>query len=424
MPPIASADASLGPGVSALNDLARKLKFLTVAGGADDKRGSANVQRVGVVDGAIGGDERLASLATLFPHVSFQPAGSSWPDRPNARLDILIVGLTASNPAEVEAASRRLRGKPPSMQVIVVLRDADVLTARQLARDGAADVLPAPVAEPALALSLERLLTKESSDVPGGRPSGEVVAFLKAGGGVGATTLAAQMAALLARRDQGLVCLADLDLQFGMAALYLDLGDAVTVTDCLGAGAALEETPFATALAKHRSGACVLAAPHELTPLEALAPPQTDTLIRGLKRDFSLTLLDLPSVWTAWTNRALHLADRIVLVTHLTVPNIQLVQRQLRVLASQNLEDRPVILVCNSPTAEQQSVVSVKTAERHIGRPFDVVIPEDRKVMTAAINQGLEISAVRRGTKLEKAIGDLADRVAAGALAPAAARRR
>ena len=44
--------------------------------------------------------------------------------------------------------------------------------------------------------------------------------------------------------------------------------------------------------------------------------------------------------------------------------------------------------------------------------------------MTDAINQGVEISTVRRGTKLEKAIAELAGKVAADALAPEPVRAR
>jgi hypothetical protein len=44
--------------------------------------------------------------------------------------------------------------------------------------------------------------------------------------------------------------------------------------------------------------------------------------------------------------------------------------------------------------------------------------------MTAAINEGLVLSAVRRGTKLEKAIHQLADVVAADAIASVTVRGR
>ena len=148
-----------------------------------------------------------------------------------------------------------------------------------------------------------------------------------------------------------------------------------------------------------------------MTPLELLGPTEIDPLIAGLRRDFGLTLIDLPSVWTAWTNRVLQLADRIVLVTNLSVAHIHLVRRQLAAIEAQGLGDRPLTLVCNALAPDQTASLSLKAGERALGRPFDVVIPEDRKVMNDALNQGLEIASIKRGTKLEKAIALLADRI-------------
>ncbi|HEX7761008.1 MAG TPA: AAA family ATPase [Caulobacteraceae bacterium] len=379
------------------------------------------MRRVGVVDGAIGGPERFTSLAALFPHIAFESVGPAWPDRPDPRFDILIVSVSALVSAEIEAASRRLKA---AGKVVVVLRDADVMTTRLLIREGAADVLTAPVSEPALAISLERLLASEHVDTARASKGGEVVAFLKAGGGVGATSLAVQLAALLASKVAGRTCVADLDLQFGAVGLYLDMPEAVTITDIMGAGQALDESPLDTALPAHRSNVQVLAAPRELTALESLSPAHVDGLMQGLRRNFALTLLELPSVWTAWTNQALHLADRVVLVTQLSVPHVNFVKRQLRMLATQGLDTKPLILVCNGLSSDQQATLSLKAAERAIGRGFDAVLPEDRRTMTAAINQGLQLSAVRRGTKLEKAIADLGAKVAAGVMAPAEPRAR
>lgn len=396
-------------------ELPRVFRALLPGTGGD--QGSARVQRVGVVEGAVGGAERFASIAALFPHIAFETAGDVWPERPDPGLDILIVGVAGASAEEVDTAIRRLGAARGPQRVVVTLRDADVTTTRRLVRAGAADVLPSPVSEPALALCLERLLTGDASDAGSGRGDSEVVALLKAGGGVGATALGVQMAAQIAARGAGGVCVADLDLQFGAASLYLDLPDAVTITDCLGSGSGLAETPFSTALAAHRSGARVLAAPREIVALETLTPTHVDALLTGLRREFAVSIVDLPSVWTAWTSQVVHQADRIVLITHLSVPHIQLVKRQLRVLASQRLEDRPLVLVCNGLSPDQTASVSLKTAERALGRPFDIVVPEDRRLMTAAINQGVELSAIRRGTKLEKAIGELADKVAAPARA-------
>jgi pilus assembly protein CpaE len=330
--------------------------------------------------------------------------------------------MSAGDRLGLDAAFGDLQSSARQAQIVVVLRDADLMSTRRLIRMGAADVLPAPASELALSLSLERLFETRSLGAEPSGPGNEVVSFLKAGGGVGVTALIAQLAAILAGRG-GKVGAVDLDVQFGNLGLYLDMADTTSIDDLLVSGIPLDETPFDTALAKHRSGAQVLAAPKELRPLESMSALQADALMHGLKRAFAVTLVDLPSVWTAWTDRVLHLSDRIVMVTSLSVPHINLVKRQLQVLAAQGLGGHPLTLVCNALSGEQQDTLSLKVAERALGRPFDVVLPEDRRAMNAAINQGVELSTIRRGTKLEKALIQMAGAIHAPAAAEAHARR-
>ena len=392
--------------------------------GAPD-RSSAPVaaKRVGYVEGSMGDPARVSSLAALFPNAEFESVGSAWPERYPHHLDILVV---PAGVADIQSVLQRLRIRPPiALHTLVLLNGADANTARLLTREGAAEVLQTPVGEAALALCLERLLSRESSARGQGPKPGQVVAILKAGGGVGATALGVQIAGILAPKaaPAGQVCFADFDIQFGVASLYFDLPDALTVAECLPVGDVLDETQFAQALATHRSGARVLAAPRQLTPLDVLTPHMADALIGGLKRDFALTIIDLPAVWTPWTNRIIQLADRLVLVTQLSVPHVHLVRRQLNVLSLQKLDDKPLLLVCNALSSEQERVIPLKAAQKAIDRDFNHVIPEDRRLMLAAINQGVGLSAVRRGTKIEKCSAQLADAIAADALAGATVRR-
>lgn len=373
---------------------------------------------MGVYEGALASPERVASLAALFPSIEFVPLDPRSPesDRP---FDVLIIAFTAE---KASAATAWLKSLPPKTKVVVVLHEADVLTTRQLMREGAADVLPAPVSEPSMALSLERIFSAPVATAEPGR-TGDVVAILKAAGGVGATSLGVQAAAILAGRGGGQVCFADLDLQFGAAATYLDLPDAISVVDCLSAGASLAETPFAEALASHRSGLRLLGAPAEIVSLDAVRASHIEALLRGLRRDAALTVIDLPQAWTAWTTEVLRRADRIVLVVQLTVPHIQMAKRQLRMLATQHLDGIPIVLVCNAVSRDQQSSLSLKAAERALDRRFDVVVPADVRTMAAAINQGVELATVRRGSGLEKAVAQLADRISNGVIAVKTARR-
>lgn len=297
-------------------------------------RASGQSQRVVYTDGAMSPDE-ITALTGLFPNLVFERLSTKWPEHFTPNLNILIVGVNAASNSEVEKATNLVRACPPRLHVLFALRNADVASSRALTRAGAADVIPLPANDAVWALAIERLLARDATPSrEHGKKPGQVVALLKAGGGAGATSLGVQAAYQLAARrgDNPGICFADLDLQFGAAALYFDLAEALTVTDCVAVGEVLEETQFATELAAHKSGVRVLAAPREAAPLDMLTPQLIDALIGGLRRDFALTILDLPSIWTAWTNHALQLCDRIILVTRLSVSHVHLVRRQLSIL--------------------------------------------------------------------------------------------
>lgn len=367
-----------------MNDLPSTLRVPAVGRFGPGGNVGSGTRRVAVSQEAVASADRIPSLAALFPHVRFESFGDFWLDPVLGNFDIGIVSVDAASFAQMNLAEERLTARSPGTQIIIVLRNANVETSRRLARCGAADVLPVPASEPALALSIERLLGRGRDMASAAGKSGQIAAILKAGGGVGATSLATQITAMLSRRggEAFPVCLADLDLQFGEAALYLNVCNAFSITDCLAAGSALEESPFAAALAtKHSSGAHLLAAPQLLDCIDMLSPELVSKLLYGLKKSFALTILDLPPIWTAWSNRALQLSNRIFVVTRLSVPHVHLVRRQLAMLSAQQLDDRRIVLVCNAVNSEQQSTISIKTAERAIGRPFDLVIPEDNRVM-------------------------------------------
>jgi pilus assembly protein CpaE len=365
---------------------------------------------VGYVEGVMTSDDQLASLAGLFPHVRFRAVGMAWPEEPPVGLSAMLVKVEG---AEVDGATRRLAANRDGPPVIVVLRSSDANDTRRLILAGAADVLLAPVSEAAMALSLERLFAHAEATTASRGQAGKVIGLLKAGGGVGATAIGTQLACMIASRgSETRVCFADLDLQFGLGSLYLDLTESMSLTDVLDGGGALEDAPLAAVLARHRSGVRLLAAPRDLTPLEVVSPDRITALIAALRREFAVTLIDLPTVWNAWTNQALQLCDQIVMVTNLSLPHAILAKRQLRVLALQRLDTIALTMVCNRYAPDQRSIITQKDAEKAIGRSFDLLLPDDRALMNDAVAQGCEISTIRSGSKLEKGVGHLAGLIA------------
>jgi pilus assembly protein CpaE len=378
----------------------------------------SNMMHVGIVGEALTAEQAKA-LSDAYPELQFELFGREWQDRYPRHIEILFVEADANQRDNFETALRHLKARPASLQIAFVLHNASVTATRMLAHEGAAEVIPAPVNEPSLFLSMERLMSRRTLEQASPQKPGHVVALLKAGGGVGATSVGIQTAIALAAslRDAGQVCFADLDLQFGTAALHFDMTEVLTISDCIAAGEHIGETSFKSILATHQSGVRLLAGPNHVVALDKLTPPLVDSLIAGLRRDFATTIIDLPADWTAWTNRALQLCDRIVLVSRLSVPHIHLIRRQLSVLSQQKLDEVPVTLVCNAVTPEQQKLLPIKEAERALGRRFQVVLPSDERLMMAASNEGASLVSVRRGTKLEAGVAALAGVIGAQVLA-------
>src|SRR5690349_12750843 len=113
---------------------------------AASAQSAGNSQRVAYADSAISSTE-IATLAGLFPSVIFEAIGSAWPNHPGHNVDILVVGLSAASSHDVERAVNFLKARPPRLQVLIALRNADVVGSRALTHAGAADVVPLPASE-------------------------------------------------------------------------------------------------------------------------------------------------------------------------------------------------------------------------------------------------------------------------------------
>ena len=65
------------------------------------------------------------------------------------------------------------------------------------------------------------------------------------------------------------------------------------------------------------------------------------------------------------------------------------------------LNRKPLTLVCNAVADDQSDRLPVKWAQNALGRDFDFLVPEDRKAMDAAINEGVPLPIRGPGVKLD-----------------------
>ena len=151
----------------------------------------------------------------------------------------------------------------------------------------------------------------------------------------------------------------------------------------------------------------------ETVSLDAVTPEFVAACLRIAREQYDYVLVDIAPSWTNWSYAALSRSDMIVLVTQLTVAGIRQSLRQIQTIEANGLTQIPLKIVLNRHDTGWRLGTSahVKDAEITLGRKFDFVLPNDFKLVSEAINQGVPLSAISKRSSLEKAMrrmyGDL-----------------
>jgi pilus assembly protein CpaE len=189
--------------------------------------------------------------------------------------DVLFVELGLDDAVELETLGAYAKQMAGRTAVIATAKNPSVEHVRQLMRAGVADFIPQPIKRADVLSALHTVLSdgqvaRERHEPE--RARGRVICFLRCAGGVGATTLAVEAACeLQGRLLQGSrkACYLDLDLQFGNAALLLDVESKATVLNVVEHADGLDRSLLEKLFGRHRSGLQLLAAPRQVVPLDA-----------------------------------------------------------------------------------------------------------------------------------------------------------
>ncbi|MBA4358324.1 MAG: hypothetical protein C0405_11445, partial [Desulfovibrio sp.] len=209
-------------------------------------------------------------------------------------------------------------------------------------RAGISEYLAEPVREADLRAALERLHGRRSqsaqaqaqspaqSQAPA--PGGRILLVLGAKGGIGATTVAVNLADALNRLGPGRTALLDLAQPQGETPIFLDLEHAYTWADVAQNIERLDATYLESVMARHHSGLAVLPGPG-FSSEAALAPAVLRQILELLRRSYAQVVIDLGTGAGAGQDgaamEALSMADEVLLVLDLSLPCLARAKRFL-----------------------------------------------------------------------------------------------
>jgi len=322
----------------------------------------------------------------------------------------VVVGIALPGDAEVGLAlARQVQGEFPAVPVIVATADANVEIIRAAFRAGASDVISLPVEESELQKALIKAMTRRpaAAGAEAGTP-GQVITILGARGGLGATTLAVNLAVQLAKVAQGNVALADLDLQRGDCAAFLNLTPSQSIATLAASGSAIDDLILFSTLIRHNSGLSLLAAPQHIEEADEVDASVTESVISRMRQRFRFTVVDTARTLTANTAAVLAHSDRVLIVTDLSLPGVRATHRLSGVLRGLSVDRDGLDLVI---MAGEHDMVPVADASRAIGKPPLATLPRDAAAAAGAMNAGAPLNGPKPSPLLV-AIIDLATKLA------------
>jgi pilus assembly protein CpaE len=318
-------------------------------------------------------------------------------------VDAIVVEIRPQVSADMEAFDRLVHLAAGHVAVIAAVEGLTVADTRTLLRAGAVDVLPLPFAVEELQQAVEparrpaRPAATRTPTAPARQ--GKVVSFMGALGGVGATSIATQAGILWAAHAR--VCLIDFDIQFGNAALSLDLRPSLTLAHLIEDEARLDVELLQSVAIRHASGLNVIACPVDIVPLDLVTPEFVNRILRLAVQAYDVVLVDLPTAWTEWSLRALERSDLTCLVTNLSVSGIYQARRQLEIVEANHLMEKTRI-IANRVQHKMFGRVDLRETESVLGRRIDFTIANDYPSINAANDQGLPVSEISKGSRLVK----------------------
>ena len=321
----------------------------------------------------------------------------TWESLERATVDILLMGssFNGSRYAFAEKVSNQF----PHTSIIMVEEELLEETMHNALFAGAKDVLIKPIDPEKLMNSIYRIhqlqertvVTKAEAPQKKLRKSelGQVYTVFSTKGGVGKTFVSINLAASLAKNPEKRVVLVDLDLDFGNAALALNLYPKFTITDVIDDIRHMDSDLIESYLIPHESGIKVLPANLQPNMNDFINAEHIHVILEALRESFDYVIVDMPGRFVETIMPALALADQLLVITTPELSAVRNIKVLLVTLKDLNFPQSKIRIVLNKE--DLRGEIKKNDVETSLNKKVDAAIGLDYRRVLSSLNRGVPL---------------------------------
>jgi len=238
--------------------------------------------------------------------------------------------------------------------------------------------------------------------------AGRVISVIGARGGIGASTIAHNLAWSIAERQESSATLLDLDLSFGTAALDFNQDPPQSIADALMAPDRVDDVFLERVTTKQTQRLQMLTAPATLEREFELDPQSYEMVIDRVRRTSPYVVLDLPHAWTSWVKQTMLSADDAIIVAGPDLASLRNTKNIIDLLKAMRPYDSPPTVVLSMVGVPKRPEIPFKDFSEALGAEPVASIPFDPQLFGMAANNGQMIGEVAAQSKTAIAIDALA----------------
>lgn len=346
--------------------------------------------------------DRRMGRATLESHPGGIPAAISFMQQ-NPTPNLLLIESSARSAqmlAEIDSLAEHC---DENVKVMVIGAINDIALYRQLVARGVSEYVVPPFQPLQILRSISALFVDPDAPFVG-----KQISVIGAKGGVGASTIAHNLAWALAENAKVNTTLVDLDLSFGTTALDFNQEPSQTVADALLQPERADDAVIERLLAKASDRLSLFTAPATISQIMDIPDESYMQVIEVVRRNVPYLVLDLPHVWSRWVQRTLVTSDEVIVVCQPDLASLRNGKNFIDQLKSARPNDNPPRLVINMTGVPKRPEIPVKDFAAAIGIEPEVILPFEPELFGTAANNGQMISETDAASRSSQAIDHMA----------------